>query len=145
MGRVRSGIFFGSHCVRYGIPRSEYYDPTFMGWDGPTWVVCGMGKGREAGTPFINGDDMGIHKIRDGMGWDETNVSHGGGTPQGLCRWQCEIVREIQYGTTRPQQPTPNEKYTIYSTVIICRLLSYSAVSKDEGLHQNKMHNAPKT
>ena len=109
-----------------------------MGWDGPTWVVCGTGMGREAGTPFTNGDHMVIHKNRDGMGWDETNVSHGGGTPLGLlCHWQCGIVREIQHGTTRPQQPTLNEKQTIYA-VIICRLLSYSVFSKDEGLHQTK-------
>ena len=102
-----------SHCVPYGIPRSEYYGPALMGWDGPTWVVCGMEMGREAGTPFINGDHMGIHKNRDGIRWDETNVSHGGGTPLGLCRWQYGIVREIQYGATRPQQPTPNKKRTI--------------------------------
>ena len=42
------------------------------------------GMGREAGTPFINGDHMGINKNRDGMGWDETNVSRGGETPLGL-------------------------------------------------------------
>ena len=87
------GKSFGSHCVRYGVPRSEYFGPTLMGWNGPAWVVCGMGMGREAGTPFINGDHMGIHKNRDWMGWDETNVSHGGGTPLGLlCHWQCGIA-----------------------------------------------------
>ena len=89
-----------------------------MGWDGPTWVVCEMGMGREAGTPFINGDHLGIHKNRDGMGWYETNVSHGGGTPLGQCHWQCGIVREIPYATTRPQQPTPNEKQTIYGNYL---------------------------
>ena len=107
------GKIFGSHCVRHGIRRSEYYGPTSMGWDGPTRVVCGMGMGRETETPFVNGDHMGIRKNRDGMGWDEANVSHGEGTPLGLCHWRCGIVREIQYGTTRPQQPTPNEEQTI--------------------------------
>ena len=98
--------------MRHGIPQSEHYGTTLMGWDGLTWVMWD-GDGTEAGTPFINGDHMGIHKNRDGMGWDETNVSHGGGTPLGLCHWQCGIVREIQYGATRPQQPTQNEKQTI--------------------------------
>ena len=63
-----------SHCVRYEIPRSEYYGPTLMGWDGPTWVVCGMVMERDARTPFINGDHKGINKNRDRMGWNETNV-----------------------------------------------------------------------
>ena len=54
----------------------------------------------------------------DGMGWDETNVSHLGGTPLGLCHWQCGMVREIQHGTTRPQQPNPNEKQTIYGNYL---------------------------
>ena len=58
-------------------------------------------------------------------------------------RWDCVIGNvglyvEMQYGTTRPQQPTPNEKQTMYCTVIIYRLLSYSVFSKDEGLHQTK-------
>ena len=93
------------------------------------WVHLGCmwdGMGREAGTPFANGDHMGIHKNRGGMGWDETNVSHGRGTPLGLCHWQCGIVREIQYGNTRPQHPTPNEKQTIYGNylqVVVFRIL----------------------
>ena len=53
------------------------------------------------------------------MGWDGMRlICHDGGTPLGLCHWQCGIVREIQYGTTRPQQPTLNEKQTIYGNYL---------------------------
>ena len=64
-----------------------------MGWDGLTWVVCGMGMGPEAGTPFINEDHMGIHKNRDGdgMGCDYcvTRWGDAAGTAVSLAMWDC--------------------------------------------------------
>ena len=109
------------------ISRRSILARLFQGWririlrshfNGMGWAHLGCvrdGDGTGSWNAFHQwGSHVNPRKPRwDGMGLDETNGSHGGGTPLGLCHWQCGIVREIQYGTTRPQQPTPNEEQTI--------------------------------
>ena len=71
------------------------------GWDGKLGRLASMGTTWESAKIEMGWDGMRLmcHTVR-GRRWD--------------CHGQCGIVREIQYGTTRPQQPTPNEKQTIY-------------------------------
>ena len=106
------------------------------GWDGKLGRLSSMGTTWESTKTEIGWVGMRLmcHTV-GGRRWDCCVIGNVGL----LCHWQCGIVREIQYGTKRPQQPAPNEKQTIpWYTVIICRLLSYSVFSKDEGLHQTK-------
>ena len=96
-----------------------------------------MGMGREAGTPFINGDHMGIHKNRDGMGWDGMRLMCH---LVGGCRCDCVIGNVGLYVRSSTGPHVPNNQLRTGSkpyTVIICRLL-YSVFSKDEGLHKTK-------
>ena len=50
-------------------------------------------------------------------------------------RWDCVIGNVGLYVRSGTGHHVPNNQCTWY-TIIICRLLSYSVFSKDEGLHQ---------
>ena len=85
---------------------------------GPLGLYVGWGWDGKLGRP--SSMETARESTKTEMGWDGMRLMchTGGGTPLGLCHWQCGIVREIQYGTTRPQQQTPQEKQTMYGNYL---------------------------
>lgn len=108
------GIFFGSHCVRDGIPWSIVAAP---GRDPLTCVLCGMGMGREAGILLNDGDHMGIHENQDGIGWDGCVIGGWRDAAGGMwdLTWDPVWDRAREKTTWAPARevPRPQRTYTL--------------------------------